>query len=83
MKNSSFLSWGKSDAIKAFWLFLIASVVSIVGDAVLQAINSGHYSVDAIHWNEAGAAIVVAVISYLKKKLLTNSNDQFLIKEKP
>jgi len=82
MKTSKFLSLATQDWLKAFWMFLISTVVSIVGDALLQAFTSGSYSFDAIHWKQIGAAILVAVITYIQKNLLTNSDDKFLKKDK-
>lgn len=81
MNNSKFLSLKAQDAIKAFWMFLISTVISIGGDAILQAFTSGTYSLDAIHWREVGAAIAVATVSYLQKQLTTNSQGQFFKKE--
>ena len=60
--KSQFLRLSKSDFVKAFWIFLSSSIVSIVGDAILQAINSGNYSLSGIHWNEILAAIAVSTI---------------------
>lgn len=79
--KSKFLSFVTQDWIKAFWMFLFSTIVSIVGDAVLQAVSNGTYSVDGIHWKSIGAAVLVAVITYLKKQLLSNSNGQVLKKE--
>lgn len=79
--KSKFLSLSAQDALKAFWTFLISTVISVAGDAVLQAYTSGSYSLSAIHWQEVGLAILVAVISYLQKQFVTNSKGEFLKKE--
>lgn len=81
MKTSKFLSLYTQDWLKAFWMFLISTVVSVVGDALLQAFTSGTYSFAAIHWQEIGAAILVAVITYIQKNLFTNSKDEFMKKD--
>ena len=81
MKTSNFLSFGKSDAIKAILMFIIATVLSVAGDAVMQAITNGDYSLDSIHWKSIAGAIGVATISYIQKNVLTNSEDKFLKKE--
>jgi hypothetical protein len=62
-------------------VFLFSTIISIGGDAILQAYSYGDYSFSDIHWKSIGAAIVVAVISYLQKQLLTNSNGQILKKD--
>lgn len=80
---SKFFSWSKSDAVKTFIRFIIGSVVSLVGDAIMQAFINHNYSIDSIHWKEIGAALVVLVITELKKRFLTNSNGEFLKKEAP
>jgi hypothetical protein len=81
--KSKFLSLVKSDRLKAFWMFVFATVVSIVGDAIIQAVSTGNYSLDAIHWKEIGAAITVTVIAYLKKQFFSNSEGQPFKKESP
>lgn len=79
--KSLFLKLEKNDFVKAFVMFLLTTIVGVIGDAILQAVNDGTYSLGAIHWKEIGAAILVAVIAYLKKQLLTNSNGDFLKKD--
>lgn len=81
MKNSKLFSIGKSDAIKAFWMFLISTIISVVGDAIMQELNNGVYSLASIHWKEIGLTILVAVIAYLKARFLSNSNGDFLKKD--
>lgn len=78
MKNSNFLSLIHSDWVKAFWIFLYSTIISVVGDAFIQAFTSGTYSLDAIHWKEIGATIGVAILSYLQKQLTTNSEGKIL-----
>lgn len=60
--------------LKTFYLFLISTIVGIVGDAIMQTINSGSYSLSAIHWKEIGAAILLAVISYIQKNVMTKKD---------
>lgn len=79
--KSKLLTLVKSDAIKAFWMFLISTFISIVGDAILQEYTLGSYSLSAIHWKEIGGAIGVAVIAYLQKQFLSNSKGEVLKKE--
>jgi hypothetical protein len=81
MKTAKFLSIKQKDFIKALWMFIISSAISIVGDAIMQLISMGVYSLSEIHWREIGLTILVSVLSYLKKNLLTNSNDEFLKKD--
>ena len=80
-EDKPFLSVGLKDWIKTFWMFLISTAISIVGDAILQSVSTGEYSLSAIHWKEIGGAILVAVVSYIQKNFVTNSKDQFLKKE--
>lgn len=70
-----------TDFIKAFWLFLSTTVLGIVGDAILQQAKLGHYSFAEIHWQELGFSVLLAVLGYLKVKLITNSNGEILTKE--
>jgi uncharacterized membrane-anchored protein len=79
--KAAFLKLNQNDFVKAFWMFLISTIISVVGDAVLQEVNNGVYSLSAIHWNEIGAAVLVSVVTYLKKNLLENSNGQILKKD--
>ncbi len=79
--KTKLLSLATSDFVKAFWMFLFSTVVSVVGDAILQAYVSGTYSLDAIHWKAIGASILVAVVTYLQKQLLSNSKGEVLKKE--
>lgn len=80
-ENKPFLSVGAKDWIQAFWTFLISTAISIIGDALLQALSSGTYSVDQIHWREVGAAISVAVITYIQKNFFRNSDGKMFKKE--
>lgn len=79
--NTKFLTLGKSDLLKSLIMLVLAAIVSLVGDAVLQAINNGDYSLASIHWREIGGAIAVTVITYLKKNLFTNSDGKILERE--
>lgn len=79
--KSKLFSIGKSSAFKAFIMFLLSSLISIVGDAILQEINNGSYSFAAIHWKEIGMAVLATVLAYLKKEFLTNGNGEFLKKD--
>ena len=79
--NSTLYSLSKNDALKAFWLFLSTTVLGLVGDAIMQQVKLGHYSLVDIHWQELGSAILLSVIGYLKVKFLTNSNGDILTKE--
>lgn len=81
MKNAKFLSLSAQDWIKSFWVFLFSTIISVAGDAIMQAIAYGDYNLTNVHWKSIVAAIVVAVISYLQKQFLTNSESKFLKKE--
>ncbi|CAB4165481.1 hypothetical protein UFOVP916_33 [uncultured Caudovirales phage] len=80
MTNGLF-SMGVKDWIKALIIFISSTVISIGGDAIVQAVASGEYTLAAIHWKEIGGAVLVAVITYIQKQFFTNSNDQYLKKE--
>lgn len=71
----------KSDAIKAFWMFVFTTIITMVGDAIMQEITSGTYSLDSIHWKEIGLAVVASVLAYIKKQLFTNSQGEILTPE--
>lgn len=81
MKTTNFFRLGKSDLLKSLIMLAIATLISLVGDAILQAINDGTYSLSGIHWKEIGMTLLVTVLTYLKKNLFTNSDDEFLKKE--
>ncbi len=72
---------GKADWVKAFITFFLSTIVAIVGDAIMQMVNSGTLSFGAIHWKEIGFAILVAVIAYIKKQFLTGADGNFLSKK--
>lgn len=74
-------SIGGQDWLKAFWMFLISTVISVVGDAAIQAFSNGNYSFEAIHWKEIGGAILVTVITYIQKNFFSNSNGEYMKKE--
>jgi len=81
MKENGLFSIGTKSWIKTFIIFISSTIISIGGDAILQAIQSGEYTIAAIHWKEIGGAILVAVITYLQKQFFTNSEGQYLKKE--
>ncbi len=72
---------GWNDAFKAFYMFLLATVTSVLGDALMQCLSTGDYSFASIHWPAIGGAIAVAALSYIQKQLLTNSKGQIMKKE--
>lgn len=80
-EQKPFLSIGVKDWIKAFWIFLLSTVTSVVGDAIIQAFSRDGYSFSNIHWKEIGGAILLAIITYLQKQLLSNSECKFMTKE--
>jgi len=79
--KSELFKLGKSDWVKAFWMFLLSTIVGVVGDAIMQAVTEQNYSFSAIHWKDIGAAIAVSVIAYLKKDFITNSDGKVLTKD--
>lgn len=72
---------GKSDWKKAFVIFVLSVVTTIVGDAIIQAYTTGDFYFANIHWAEIGGAIFTAIIVYVQKQLITNSEDKILTKE--
>ena len=80
--KSEFLSFAKSDFIKGLWMLVLSSLLSLIGDAILQAYNAGNYSFEAIHWKEIIFAVMVAVMAYVKKQIFSNSDGHFLKSEK-
>ncbi len=81
MKTTTFFKLGWSDLLKALIMLVLSTLISLIGDAVLQAVNDQTYSLSAIHWREIGFTILVTVIAYLKKNLFTNSDGDFGKKE--
>lgn len=81
MENSGFLKLGKNDFLKALLMGIGAIVLSVGGDAVMQALINGAYSLDAIHWREIGVSILIAILAYLKKQLLTNKEGDLFKKD--
>ena len=81
MKGSGLFNFGKSDIAKSLIIFVLSTIISVVGDAILQELNNGSYSFSNIHWNEISMTVLVAVLTYLKKNFLTNSKDEFLKKD--
>lgn len=72
---------GQQGWVKSLWMFLLGTIVSVVGDAILQAVTSGTYSLGEIHWKEVGFTILAIVITYLKKELFSNSDGEPFKKE--
>lgn len=83
MKNAKMWFLSKSDGIKAFWMFLFSTIVAVVGDAILQMVTTYTWCLECIHWKEIGGAIAVAVITYLKKQLLTGEKGKVFSNEAP
>lgn len=88
MEKSKYKKINKTDWIKAFWMFLYSTIIGVVGDAVIQAVTVAietgsveSFSFSQIHWKEIGMGILLAVVAYLKKQFLTNSNGEILTKE--
>jgi uncharacterized membrane protein YfcA len=81
MENSGFLKLGNNDFFKALLMGIGAIVLSVGGDAVLQAVINGGYSFDAIHWKEILASVAVAILTYLKKQFITNGDGDLLKKD--
>ncbi len=72
---------GMKDWLKTLAIFIISVITSAVLDAIIQLYQQGIYLFSAIHWNEIGFALIIAVLAYIQKNLVTNSNDQILTKE--
>ncbi len=78
MKTIGLFMLGKKDAVKALITLIFSTITSIVGDAIIQAISTGDYSLSSIHWKAIGAAILVTILAYLQKQFFTNSEGKFL-----
>ncbi len=78
MKTIGLWMLGKKDAVKALIMAIIGSVTSLIGDAVVQAINTGDYSFSSIHWKYVGSIVAGIVLTYIQKQLGTNSEGKFL-----
>jgi hypothetical protein len=63
---------------KDFLKALIMAGLVAAGKLVYTSIQAGTFPMDAITWMAIGKAAGVAMVAYLLKNLLTNSNDQFL-----
>lgn len=77
-KEPHLYSLMKSDWIKAFITFVLSTIVAIVGDAIMLMVQSGSLSLESMHWKEIGFAILVAVITYIKKQFFTGAEGKFL-----
>ena len=75
---SSFLSIGQKDFIKGFILAIISAILT----GVYGAIQTGKFPPDAAGWKAMAIVAIGAGVSYLIKNLFTNSNDEFMKKEK-
>jgi hypothetical protein len=78
MADAKLFSWNWKDAGKA----AIMLVITTVATAVLQIIESGSFPT----LDQLKTALIVgatAGVSYLIKNFLSNSDGQFLTKEKP
>lgn len=76
MKKSKKNMLNTKDLVKAFIMSIIAPVL-----VVLQQAADTHTLTD-IHWKAVGMAAVAGGAGYLLKNFLTNSNDEFLKKER-
>lgn len=79
MKDAAKLwALGKADWIKAFITFLISTITGIVGDAVYVIVKSGSLDFSQMHWKQLGAAVLLAVITYIQKQLGTGKEGRFM-----
>ncbi len=69
-----FISANLPSWAKTFVMFFLSTVVSVIGDAVLQVVTTGGWDFSSIHWKDIAGAIAVAVITYAKKEFLTEKN---------
>jgi chromate transport protein ChrA len=80
-EKSKFLSVSQREIIKAFFIGLSSTVISVVGDGMLQMFITKGYSLSNIHWPEIGAAVSVAVLGYVKTTFFSNSKGDVFTKE--
>ena len=73
---SKFLSLNSKDFIKGIIMTALAAIVS----ALIAVLNNTGF--DGIHWQkDVLIPTVIALLTYLSKNFLTNSNDKFLSQE--
>lgn len=75
MKQSPFFQLGWADLGKGI---VMAAIGAVVG-TVYGMINAGQFVFD---WTAVWHAVLAADVTYIFKNLLTNSDDQFMAKEK-
>jgi hypothetical protein len=76
--KSNFGSFNKSDALRAFILFV---VVTIMG-SLLNALQQGNFEFTWVFFKPIVFADLTVILSYVIKNFLTNSEDKFLTSEK-
>ena len=72
---STFFNLNIQDLTKGLILTILSSTLTII----YQTINAGSLT---FNWKEIGLAALTSGVAYLMKNLLTNSNGEFMIKEK-
>jgi hypothetical protein len=73
--NSSIFTLNKADFIKGLIIAIITAVITLLYNTV----QTGSLTFD---WKAISTAAASAALAYIMKNLLTNSNDEFLKKEK-
>jgi EamA domain-containing membrane protein RarD len=73
--NSSIFTLNKSDFLKGLIIAVLTAVITVAYNTV----QTGTLSFD---WKAISTAAASAALAYIMKNLLTNSNDEFLKKEK-
>ncbi len=74
MKKSKFLTLEAKDAMRAFSLAILSSVLT----AMVTVLDAGSMDFD---WKKIGTVAAATAGSYILKNWLTNSDDQVLKKE--
>jgi len=76
-----FQLWGAGashDWIKAFITFVLSTLTGVIGDAIYVIVQSGSLDFSQMHWKQIGAAVILAVITYLQKQFMTGKEGKFL-----
>ena len=72
--NSPYLSLNSRDFVKG----LIVAIITAVITMLYTSIQAGDFVLD---WKAIGMTALSSGLAYIMKNLLTNSNDQILVKE--
>jgi predicted oxidoreductase (fatty acid repression mutant protein) len=77
---SKFFSINVRDAIKGLWTAVSGAVVGAILPTIQNWVTSDNWNL-MFDWHVVAKLAVGAAVAYLFRKLLSNSNDQFLKSE--